>query len=320
MMVPKRDSVLLISEDLQALNRQAFVQQQQRVAEVYGLTQLRILETLGFSTLVGLIIAVVAAVYAGRLESRLRRQRAAEAQTARDLQKLSARLINAQEDERRNIARELHDEVGQVLTAIKVELSVAQRELEASGVAPHILESARTITDGAVQCVRDLSHLLHPAILDDLGLLEAVDCYVRGFAGRHGIRVELTHVRMDERMARQIETSVYRIVQEALTNVAKHAKARACHVDLCRLPESLVVTVNDDGIGFDTAAAGRTGSERGLGLVNIRERAAELLGTVTIESVAGQGTRLVVEVPVPPVALTEPSEIPSDNLARSVSR
>ena len=112
-----------------------------------------------------------------------------------DLQRLSAKLITAQEEERRTIARELHDEVGQVLTAIKVELALAQTAIEAAGVTPRVLDDARSIADGALQTVRDLSHLLHPSMLDDLGLRAAIDWYLRGFSRRHDIAVELLHDR-----------------------------------------------------------------------------------------------------------------------------
>ncbi len=220
-----------------------------------------------------------------------------DAQNARELQELSAKLITAQEEERRSIARELHDEVGQVLTAIKVELAVVQRTIEASGGSARLLEDARSITDGALTTVRDLSHLLHPALLDDLGLPAAVEWYLRGFGKRHDLRVEILHDRMDERLTPEIEVSAYRIVQEALTNVAKHARATACRVYLQRLPNTILITVEDDGVGFDAAEAERAGRHRGLGLIGIRERASYLRGTVRLESAPGKGTRLTVEVP-----------------------
>jgi signal transduction histidine kinase len=235
--VPKREVVIHVSEDVQALNRGAFVQQQRAAAEIYAVTQRRLWESLGIALAASFGIALFATRYAGRLENRLRRQQQQEAQTNDELQRLSAKLITAQEEERRSIARELHDEVGQVLTAIKVELAVAQRALEANGTAPQVLQDARSITEGALATVRDLSHLLHPALLDDLGLPAAIEWYLRGFGARHDIRTELLHDRMDERFTPEIEASCYRIVQEALTNVAKHARATACRVYLQRLPQ-----------------------------------------------------------------------------------
>jgi signal transduction histidine kinase len=290
--VPKRQLVIRVSEDVQALNRNAFVTQQSDIARIYGGTQRRLWESLGFALISSFGVALWATLYATRLEKRLRQQRLTEVQNTRELQHLSAKLITAQEEERRTIARELHDEVGQVLTAIKVELAVAERTLQAGGGAADILHSARSITEGALTTVRDLSHLLHPALLDDLGLPAAIEWYLRSFGRRHDIRADVIHDRMDQRLAPEIETAAYRIVQEALTNVAKHARASTCRVYLQRLPNTLLITVEDNGAGFDPA-----GDRPGLGLVGIRERASQLRGTVRLESTPGKGTRLTVELP-----------------------
>jgi signal transduction histidine kinase len=295
--VPKRELVIRVSEEVQALNRGAFVAQQAAIADVYATTQRRVWETLGVALIASFAVGLFATTYAGRLEDRLRRQRARDVQNARDLQQLSAKLITAQEEERRSIARELHDEVGQVLTAIKVELAVAQRAIDAVGSSPHLLDDARSITEGAIATVRDLSHLLHPALLDDLGLAAATEWYLRGFGKRHGVRVDVIHDRMDERFTSEIEAAAYRIVQEALTNVAKHASATSCRVYLQRLPNTILMTIEDDGAGFDASTVERVGERRGLGLIGIRERVAQLRGTMRLESGPGRGTRLTVELP-----------------------
>lgn len=294
--VPKREGVIRISEELQALNRSVFVQQQTEIASLYRTTQRRLWEMLGLGLAASLGIALLATLYASKLEGHLRRQRAKDAQSAQDLQRLSSKLITAQEEERRSIARELHDEVGQVLTAIKVELAVAQRSVEVGGGAADVLKDARAITDGALQTVRDLSRLLHPALLDDLGLPAAIEWYLKGFGKRHGIRVELLHERMDERLGLEIEAAAYRIVQEALTNVAKHAHATTCRVYVQRLPTTVLLTVEDNGVGFEPAEA-ECGPSRGLGLIGIRERASQVQGTVRLETAPGKGTRLTVELP-----------------------
>jgi signal transduction histidine kinase len=293
--VPKRQLVIRVSEEVQALNRSAFVRQQSGIAEIYDVTQRRVWETLGFALAASFGIGLLATIYAGRLEQRIRRQRARDRRNARQLHHLSAKLIRAQEEERRTIARELHDEVGQVLTAIKVELAVAQRTVEAVGGPARLLDDARSITDGALATVRDLSHLLHPALLDDLGLAAAVEWYLERFGARHGLRVEVLQEGMDDRLEPEVETSAYRIVQEALTNVAKHARAKQCRVYLQRLPKTVLITIEDDGIGFDADAQHAGG--RGLGLIGIRERLSELRGTIRLESTPASGTRLTVELP-----------------------
>jgi signal transduction histidine kinase len=301
--VPKRELVIRLSEEAQTLNRGAFVQQQSAIAAVYGVTQRQIWTTLGATLLASFGIAAFAALYAGRLEDRIQAQRRKEARHTQDLQHLSSKLITAQEEERRSIARELHDEVGQVLTAIKVELAVSERAITAAGGPAATLNGARIITDGALQTVRDLSHLLHPALLDDLGLMDATEWYLRGFGKRHGLRVDLLHERMEERFSMETETSAYRIIQEALTNVAKHAQATNCRVYLQRLPNTILITLEDDGIGFDVAEVEQRRDVRNsLGLVGIRERVAHLQGTLRLESAPGKGTRLTVELPARPRA------------------
>jgi signal transduction histidine kinase len=301
--MPKREGVMHVSEEVQGLNREAFVQQQLDIASLYRATQRRVWETVGIALAASVTIALAATIYAGRLERRIQQQRLRDLDTARDLQRLSSQLLTAQEEERRSIARELHDEVGQVLTAIKVELAVAQRSLEAAGANADALKDARTITDGALHTVRDLSRLLHPAMLDDLGLGATVDWYLKGYGKRHGVRVELLLDRMDGRLTSEIEATAYRIVQEALTNVAKHAQASSCRVFLQRLTHTLLVTVEDNGVGFRPEEASIPGASRGIGLVGIRERVTQLRGDLRLESAPGKGTRLTVELPASPSEL-----------------
>jgi signal transduction histidine kinase len=296
--MPKREGVMRVSEEVQALNRSAFVQQQLDIASLYRATQRRVWQTVGLALAASIAIALISTLYAGRLEQKLHRQRMRDVETARDLQRLSAQLFTAQEEERRTIARELHDEVGQVLTAIKVELAVAQRSAAAAGVNVDGLNDARKIAEGALHTVRDLSRLLHPSMLDDLGLPATVDWYLKGFGRRHGVRIELLQDGMNGRLAPETEAGIYRIVQEALTNVAKHAQAATCRVFLQRLTHSVLVTIEDDGVGFRPDEVNLPGASRGIGLVGIRERVAQLRGELRLESAPGKGTRLTVEVPV----------------------
>jgi signal transduction histidine kinase len=311
--MPKREGVMRISEQIQALNRRAFVQQQSDIAALYRLTQRHVWQSFGIAVVASFGIALLAMIYAGRLEQRIQRQRLKDIDTARDLQRLSAQLLTAQEEERRSIARELHDEVGQVLTAIKVELSLAQHAVQAAGAPPNLLADARSITDTALHAVRDLSHLLHPAMLDDLGLPSAVAWYIKGFGRRHQLTVDLLHERMDERLSAEIESAAYRIVQEALTNVARHAQAERCRVYLQRLTNTLLVTIEDNGIGFNPEAVGQASPSRGLGLISIRERVAQLHGTLRIETGEGNGVRLTVELPARARA-----EVPEDRTAQEI--
>lgn len=292
-LVPRRELVIGVTEQVQALNRAAFIQQQASIAETYRISQQRVWRRLGLSLVASLGIALVAIFYVTRLEARLRRQGVRDAQITRDLKRLSAQVLHAQEEERRTIARELHDEVGQVLMAVKVELALAQRRIETAGGTGTILDDVQSLTDGALHTVRDLSRLFHPALLDDLGLAAAIDWYLKGFGKRHGIQVDLRHQMSGQRLDPDVETAAYRIVQEALTNVAKHARARACHVSLACQDEQLTISIDDDGVGFDV----HEGAHTGLGLIGIRERVAQLDGRLSIESTPGEGTTICLRLP-----------------------
>lgn len=296
LIVPRREAALAISEEIQALNRRAFVQQQQDLTEIHRVAEFQSRQQLGIALVVGLGVVLFTSIYAVRLESRLRDQLARDARISRELQQTAAKVLNAQEEERRTIARELHDEVGQVLTAIRVELDVAQHSIEGAGGTGAVLAEAQHITEGALQTVRNLTQLLHPAALDDLGLPAVLDGVLRGLQRRYNIGAALHQVDLPERLPREVELAAYRIVQEGVTNIAKHARASRCDVRLTQLSDRLLLEIEDDGIGF-VEDTDRPIVARGLGLISIRERAARLGGTFNILSNPGQGTRLIVSLP-----------------------
>ncbi len=190
-LVPRREAAIRVSEEVQSLNRAAFVQHQNDITQIHRLAERRTWQQIGLALLASLGIAMFFSFYAGRLESQLMAQMQTNELNTRYLQHLSTRLIGAQEEERRTVALELHDEVGQALTAVQVELSLAQRRLKSAGYAPALLGDAESITHGALQTVRDISQLLHPALLDDLGLTAAIEWLARTFEARHGIRAEV---------------------------------------------------------------------------------------------------------------------------------
>jgi signal transduction histidine kinase len=299
---PRREAALAISEEITTLNRNAFVKLQMDEAELYQTAELSSRRQLGGALVIGLGVLLLTSLYAWKLESRLRKQMTRDAAISAELQQTSAKVLNAQEEERRTIARELHDEVGQALTAIRVELDVAQRRLSAAGAAPETLHEAQTITDGALHTVRNLTKLLHPAALDDLGLPAVIEASLRGLARRHNIRAHLHQVGLNERLPREVELAAYRIIQEALTNVARHAHATECNVRLTQLSDRLLVEVEDNGVGF-VDDSDRPIIARGLGLVSVRERAARLGGTFNVLSSPGEGTRVIVSLPEHGVAL-----------------
>jgi signal transduction histidine kinase len=298
--IPKRDLILNVLEQAQTLHRGAFGAQRAEVSSVYRGMRTRVwtLRAIVFALSLGAAVLVI--LYRARLEAQIQRQIERDAKHTHDLQRLSARLVQAQEDERRSLARELHDEVGQALTAAKMELTLAKRaDSVARAAGP--LEELEIITDRTIQTVRDLSLLLHPSLLDDLGLIPALEWHAASFSKRTGIRTDVLHKGMEERLSAEIETSVYRIVQEALNNVAKHSGATECRVEFERADGELNITVRDNGRGFDRTRWEGEPGRRGLGLIGIQERVAGFGGRFEIEGSAPQGTRLTVVLPALPV-------------------
>ncbi len=296
-LLPGRESVIDVSEKLQAINRAVYMTQQSEMSQVQAQLQGQVLTVLGVALAISFVIAWTAFRYGVRLEQRLVDQRLREEQVSADLHRLSARVIHVQEEERRRIARDLHDEVGQALSAVNLELTAAQQYLQRNGTNADLLGEARALADHALRTVRDLSQLLHPSVLEDLGLSAALRSFLSGFGRRTGTAVTFRDDAAPGRLTPEAERTVYRIVQEAITNITRHAAAR--HVDVCltESAEYLSVIVQDDGVGFDALDAQRPGRQGGLGLLGIRERATELGWNLRIDSGAGQGTRLEILIP-----------------------
>jgi signal transduction histidine kinase len=295
--VPRRDVIVEMSDEIRQIVADAFVREQDELARTNRLVYRRIWETTAAAVIVGVAIAVMSTWYVSRLEGALRQDHAEVVRGRQELRQLSGRLVRAQEEERRVIARELHDEIGQALTAVDVELALAGNAVGGDGPAARAVGEARTVTRRALAEVRDLSQLLRPSVLDDFGLPEALKWYMRRFSDRTGVRAELIEDGSVERLPTDVEVCVYRVVQEALTNVSRHARATACRVLVQRLPSSIVVTVEDDGIGLPETQQDAGLRPEGVGLVGVRERIAELNGTFRIEGQPGHGTRLTIELP-----------------------
>jgi signal transduction histidine kinase len=207
------------------------------------------------------------------------------------LQVLSHRLIEAQEAERRHIARELHDEIGQVLTAVKLNLQGIQRFFQDERLEARLSDSI-DIVEHALQQVRDLSLNLRPSLLDDLGLVAALRWYIDRFVHRTGIQVHLHVGASVSRVAAGVETACFRVVQESLTNVARHAQAHQVEVCLTQQAE-LELLIQDDGHGFDVRAMReRAAQGSSLGLPGMEERVVLAGGDLEVESTPQQGTTI----------------------------
>jgi PAS domain S-box-containing protein len=211
----------------------------------------------------------------------------------------SRRLLEAQEAERGRIARELHDQIGQMLTALKLNLHAIQ-SARSGNEAWRLIEDNLKMLDEALEQVRDLSVDLRPLLLDDLGLVTALRWYVDRQARRTGVVAEFTSDSLDPdlRFSAELETACFRIAQEALTNVARHANAKLVTVRLSRDEQHLHLSIEDDGVGFDSESPRGHAVGATLGLRGMDERAKALGGRVRIESTRNNGTRVFVELPI----------------------
>ena len=221
-------------------------------------------------------------------------------QTQDTLRMFSRQLIEAQEDERRRIARDLHDQIGQTLTAVKMNLYTVQRFSNAPEAA-HCFKDNIDAVDEALRLVRDLSVDLRPPLLDDLGLATALCWYVDRYEKRAGVTTEviIELPNQNERFSRELETACFRIAQEALTNVARHARATHVLLQLARTPTGLEMIVRDDGVGFDPAALRKRARRVAtLGLLGMQERAHAAGGVLAIHSELSKGTEVRFSMPV----------------------
>jgi len=216
--------------------------------------------------------------------------------TTRQLQALSRRVLEAQEQERRRVAIELHDELGQSLTAIKINLQLGERFKDKA--PPDLYSENIRIVEDALQQVRSLATALRPSMLDDLGLAPALKWVAEQSASRGGFEVRFHHERSLDRLAPEIETACFRIVQEALTNITRHAKAQRVEINLRRDVDEMVLQVCDDGVGFDTVAMReRATTGASLGVLGMQERATLLGGRLDMASVIGQGSTVELRCP-----------------------
>jgi signal transduction histidine kinase len=204
------------------------------------------------------------------------------------------RVVEAQELERRRLARELHDETGQALTSILLGLKGLEDSV-GGDEARKAVAGLRDLVVATLHDVRRLAVELRPKVLDDFGLVPALERLTESFAAQTGIEVRFESGLGDERLAPDVETALYRIVQESLTNVVKHAHASAVSIVLARKVDAVVIVIEDDGSGFDPAGT----REDGFGLEGMRERAGLLEGKFQVESREGGGTTIVAEVPLP---------------------
>lgn len=250
------------------------------------------------------------------LEKRAASQAKAEVEAAaRALPRL---IREAQEAERRRVARDLHDSVNQILSAVKFRLTAVEEKLQERDEATwRDVLKAKAHLEKAMQEVRRISRNLRPSELDDLGLVPAVRSLCNEFTERTGVTVELAFGKLPQKIPGEVELNLYRVLQEALGNIERHAGARAVSVSLEREGAFLRAAIRDDGRGFDPKFPDLRGARPGMGLVDMRERAEFTGGRCTLRSGPGKGTEIVIEMPLrsgdnnrPKNAAPNPAEVP----------
>ena len=295
--LPERLRILDTSEKIALWNRQQLTAADRELFARFSDLQGKQTKLLNTALAAGVLLSIGSIFYVLRLETQGQRRYLELARSRSELEDLSARLVDAQETERRSISRELHDEVGQSLGALLVDVErlsaqvhtagdVNKREIELS------VDNIKAVAEETVRTVRDIALLLRPSMLDDLGLVAAVEWQAREVSRRSEVEVEVQSEGVSEELTDDYKICIYRLVQEALNNVAHHSSGKNARVTVHQSSDKILVSITDDGHGFDPQRA------RGLGLLGMEERVKRLGGTLRIDSRPGQGTTLVAELPL----------------------
>jgi signal transduction histidine kinase len=293
--LPRREAALSITREISLMAEKNLERQRQEIDARQTSMAVFIKRMLAITVLLGLAIAGITVFRMSMLEQKSREERLRTEAAEQEMRRLSRQLVQAQEDERKSISRELHDEVGQMLTALRMELrSLQELRTSKAGEFNEHMEGAKLLAEQSLRALRDMAMGLRPSMLDDLGLGSAVQWQARQFSKRTGIPVNVHVDALPSSMPERHRTCVYRLVQEALTNCARHSQAKTIDVNVVHDETRLTVSVKDDGIGFDPAAV----RGRGLGLIGIQERVRELGGELALISQPHNGTALSAKIPL----------------------
>jgi signal transduction histidine kinase len=293
--LPNRSAVVNLARELARINDENMEEARRRFQASQEVLEQFLLRMMGFALALGTLVAALTIHRVVALEKSHARQRKEIEETQRNLRRLSQRLVQAQEGERRALSRELHDEVGQMMTALGIQLGNLEALRNKDGEAFHSrLEDARRLNGEAMRAIRDLAMGLRPSMLDDLGIEAALQWQGREFSRRTGVPSNVEVSGSLDHLSDAQRTCIYRVVQEALTNCARYANAGRVVVSVAAEEGGVVVIVRDDGVGFNAAAPARGG----LGLLGIQERVQALDGKLVVSSEPHKGTTIRVELPV----------------------
>jgi signal transduction histidine kinase len=307
---PGRMAMLGIADQIRALNEAQVNQGRLRVEQTFAEFERRSAITIGVTVGLGLLLAAFSIRKILNLEGRTAVHMREISSARTQLQELSARLLEAQEEERRSISRELHDEVGQSLTGVLVEmanLSTLIRSQDSDALSVKAAE-IKKLLESSISVVRNMALLLRPSMLDDLGLAPALQWQAREVSKRSGVWVTVSADGIPEDLPEEYKTCIYRVTQEALHNCVQHSGARNIKVVVKQEEQRLRLSVEDDGKGFDPAR------EKGMGLLGIQERVSRLRGTFTVDTLPGAGATLHVTLPLAAPA-PQPDPQPTQEVA-----
>jgi len=290
---PRRQNMLALAGQIDNLNEQQLDAGNHQVVSLLLGFQTRLLLTLLAALALGLGLALFTMRKIFNLEGQARSQYVEVAAARTQLKELSARLVQAQEEERRSLSRELHDEVGQALSAVLVELRNLSRGFpkRSEEQSRRHVETIRGLVEGTVRVVRNMALLLRPSMLDDLGLIPALQWQAREASKSTSMNVTVAAELDSDELPDEYKTCIYRVVQEALHNCARHSRAATVRIGVGQQQDRLLLKIRDDGQGFDVSQT------KGLGLLGIQERVTQLGGTCEVHSQPGHGTTLAVELP-----------------------
>jgi signal transduction histidine kinase len=292
--LPQRSRIQDTSEKIALWNSQQLAATDGEMFRSFSTLQARQTKLLTIALTAGLVLSLASIAYLLRLGEEAQRRYRELAESRGQLEALSAQLVDAQETERRSISRELHDEVGQSLGALLVEVGrlAASVPSDNAKIKDHV-DKIKSVAETTVQTVRNIALLLRPSMLDDLGLIPALEWQGREVSRRSEMEVEVQSGEVSETIPDEYKICIYRIVQEALNNAARHSAAKDAKVTVNQTADKILVYVSDDGRGFDPQRV------RGLGILGMEERVRRLGGILSIDSKPGSGTTLKAEFPLP---------------------
>jgi signal transduction histidine kinase len=292
---PRRSNTLNIADTIQSVNQQQLMRRDERLLAKFSSVRSQLLAALVVMLLFGLGLALFITAHLLRLEGQTLKHLQEVMEARQELKNLSAKLVATQENERKSISRDLHDAVGQSMSAVQFELHDLAVVLH-----PHDaklrerVDRIRELVESSLAVIRNMALLLRPSMLDDLGLAAALDWLAREISRPTGVRIRVATEGLPPELPDEHKTCIFRVAQEALNNVCKHANANSVEIHVRATDSWLFVTIQDDGRGF------HHGRANGLGLTGMHERVWGLGGSIQITSGLGKGTLIEVALPLPP--------------------